>query len=103
MYLGTLGMSQPNAGFTTAPSRIGMPSDCSIREAGSIAEAIRDLLSSARSADLDCADVDTVDITFVQLVASARNSFAARGLSLKVENPSAAVLLAFARASVSLA
>lgn len=96
-------MSQTAPDWIAPPGCLGMPSDCSIRSIGAVAEKLRDLLAAGRSADLACGSVETADITFVQLVASARRSFAERGLSLTVEEPSAAALSAFARAGVSLA
>lgn len=85
------------------PVRLSMPPDCSIRGVGAVAERMRDLLAAGQPAEIDCANIEAADITFVQLVVSARCSFAARGLRLTIEGASAAVVSAFARTSVSLA
>lgn len=85
------------------PVRLSLPTDCSIRGIGAVAERMRDLLAAGQPAEIDCANIEAADIALVQLIISARRSFAARRLPLTIEGASAAVRSAFARASVSLA
>lgn len=82
--------------------RLTMPPDCSVRNIAEIAERARAQLAAEQDVALDCADVETADITFVQLVVSAWRSFAARGLSLTLADAPPTVLAAFARAAVPL-
>lgn len=82
--------------------RLTMPPDCSVRSIAEIAGRARDQLATARDLALDCAGVETADITFVQLVVSAQRSFAAQGLTLTLADAPPAVLAAFARAAVPL-
>lgn len=77
-----------------------LPPSCSIRNAGDIARSLRNCLDAGVGARIDCASVEQVDITFIQLIVSAERSFAARGLPLAIEAVPAAVLSAFARAAV---
>lgn len=88
-----------------APQVLGelltLPSSCSIRNIGDIAKSVQDCLESGAGARIDCAAVEQVDITFIQLIVSAERSFAARGLPLTIEAMPPAILSAFARAAVS--
>ena len=79
---------------------LSLPPDCSIRNIGDIARSTRELLDAGMGVRINCASVEHVDITFVQLIVSAERSFAARGLPLTIEAAPAAVLSAFARAGV---
>ena len=93
-------MTSPAMPRGEATARLPMPADCSIRSVAGIAERAREQLADGNPTVLDCAQVVTADLAFVQFVVSARRSFAARRLPLTVEGATPAVLAAFARAAI---
>ena len=79
-----------------------MPADCTIRAVVSAQQAIAQLRPAGGGVRVDCGAIQQADLTFVQLIASAQATFAARGVGLALDNVPHCVRSAFERAGVGL-
>ncbi len=80
------------------PVTLTMPADCTLRNALSLQGALLAALDGAAGLVLDCAAIERVDVTFVQLVVAAARSSAGRGIRVDLSNRPDAVETAFRRA-----
>jgi len=65
----------------------------SVRKAGELAERLRAALGTAGALTLDLSDVAEADLSFVQLVESARVSAARKGVPLALARPADGAVL----------
>ena len=77
---------------------VKMPPDCDLRSARALQGDLLAALDRASDVGLDCAAIERVDITFVQLVAAAARSSARRGAAIDLINLTERVESAFRRA-----
>lgn len=80
------------------PATLTLPPECTLRTAQALQADLLAALDGAPGLLLDCAAVEKVDVTFVQLVVTAAKSAGARGATLDLTNPPDAVAAAFRRA-----
>ncbi|MCJ2091863.1 STAS domain-containing protein [Methylobacterium sp. J-072] len=80
------------------PVTLTMPPDCTLRTAQALQADLLAALDGASGLALDCAAIETVDVTFVQLVVAAARSAAPRGVTLDLINLPDIVAAAFRRA-----
>ncbi|MCJ2072558.1 STAS domain-containing protein [Methylobacterium sp. J-030] len=80
------------------PLTLPMPAECTLRTARAFKEDLSAALDGATVVLLDCAAIEHVDITFVQLVVAAARSSGRRGVTLDLTSPPKAVADAFRRA-----
>ncbi|MCJ2127071.1 STAS domain-containing protein [Methylobacterium sp. J-077] len=83
------------------PVTLTMPPDCTLRTAQALRADLLAALDGASGLALDCAAIETVDVTFVQLVVAAAKSAASRGTNLDLINRPDAVTAAFRRAGIA--
>ncbi len=83
------------------PVTLTMPPDCTLRTAQALRADLLAALNGAAGLVLDCAALETVDVTFVQLVVVAAASAAARGATLDLTNLPDAAAAAFRRAGLA--
>jgi anti-anti-sigma regulatory factor len=57
---------------------------CTVENAGALRKILHDALTRAQVLELDMKDVETVDITFLQLLVAAHKTAASLGRTLKV-------------------
>lgn len=75
-----------------------MPAVCTLRTAQALRGDLLAALERASGLVLDCTAIETVDVTFVQLVVTAARSTASRGITLDLTNLTDPVAAAFRRA-----
>ncbi|GJD30270.1 hypothetical protein PMNALOAF_1514 [Methylobacterium adhaesivum] len=85
----------------SAPTRLKLPADCSIRTIRSLHGEVGEAFAQTGDLTLDCTDVTRVDIAFVQLVVSAAKTATRQAKHLRLANMPAAVEVAFQRAGVA--
>lgn len=83
-------------------ARVDTGSDCTLRNARSVATSIAGVVNSGSGVEIDCAGIEQADITFVQTIVSAQRSCAARGLPFTMLAATDSVRSAFERAGVTL-
>ena len=72
---------------------IGFSGAATIRQADEIAERLKQALASSDRVEIDCGEVTEVDLTFLQLILSARKSAEATGKVLSLSAPACGALL----------
>jgi|GEM_PF-3024627 len=82
------------------PALCQLPSDCTIRTAAGLHEALLALPEGSAELVLDCAEVARADLTLLQLVLSAERFFAARGQRLRLHAVPDCVHALFVRGGV---
>lgn len=92
-------MSKMGAEFAT---KVDPGSDCTLRNARSLAKALLNVVNSGSGVEIDCAGIEQADITFVQTIVSTERSCAARGLSFTMLAATESVRSAFERAGIAL-
>lgn len=75
--------------------------DCTLRNAKSVAASFAVIVASDQGLEIDCADIEQADITFVQTIVSAQRSCAARGLPFALTGMTDNARSAFLRAGVT--
>ncbi|MCJ2117922.1 STAS domain-containing protein [Methylobacterium sp. J-001] len=83
------------------PVTFTMPSDCTLRTAQALRTDLLAALEGAAGLVLDCAAIEAVDVTFVQIVVAAAKAAAARGAPLDLTNLPDAAAAAFRRAGLA--
>ena len=80
--------------MTNAPTVvIGFFGAATIRQADDIAERLKQALATSDRIEIDCTEVTEVDVTFMQLILSARKSAEAAGKALTLSAPASGALL----------
>ena len=92
----------PVEGGTGTEGVLRMDADCTIRAIRQVHARLRDHRSGDATLRIDCGDVQQVDVTFVQLIASAEATFASRDVGLVLDPLADCVRHAFARSGVAL-
>lgn len=95
-------MANDDASIPAIPASFALPADCTIRGIAEIVTNCRQILAAGSGLTLDCAAVETADLTFVQFVVSADRSAEARGLPFAFQSVQEPVISAFARAGVAM-
>lgn len=101
--------SDPGAAFRPdyqpVANAVVMTSDCTIRSIDAAYRSVRDAVRRAAADDvlsIDCAAIEQVDVTFVQLLVSAAKTSSARRLRLALHAPPTCVQDALSRSGVEL-
>lgn len=78
-----------------------MPADCTLRTAQALQGDLLAAVEGGSRLVLDCAAIERVDVTFVQLVVAAARTAGRRGLALDLTNLPDTVAAAFRRAGIA--
>ncbi len=72
---------------------IGFSGPATIRKADEIADRLKRTLTTSDRIEIDCSELEEVDVTFIQLIAAARKSAAAAGKHMVLSAPAEGCLL----------
>ncbi|HVI51892.1 MAG TPA: STAS domain-containing protein [Candidatus Sulfotelmatobacter sp.] len=72
---------------------IGFSGSATIRQADDVAHRLRQALESSDRIEVDCSELDEVDVTFLQLILAAHKSAEADGKVLVLSSPAKGALL----------
>lgn len=82
----------------TSPITVSFDGEQTVRTIGAAAERLKDALAGAEAVEIDCGDLAEVDLSFVQLVLSARKTAVNSAKRLALSAPAGGALLACLRA-----
>lgn len=82
------------------PYSLRLSGDCGLRAIGALRDELAVALAASSAVEIDCAQAERIDLSFVQLVVSAARTARGADKRLAVTNLSEAAQAAFARAGL---
>lgn len=83
------------------PYSLRLSGDCGLRTIRILHEAVSAALATSADVEIDCADCDHTDVSFVQLMVAAAKTAERTGARLRLTNMPDAGRTAFARAGLT--
>lgn len=83
------------------PHRLRLSGDCGLRAIRALHDAVSGALAASADVEIDCGDCERIDVSFVQLMASAAKTAERTGSRLRLTNMPDAGRAAFARAGLA--